>query len=320
MEICPPVESLLPIDWLPLEAIIEILRISLPFEVEDYSPYSGQSPNWGFARAYSRQLWDLRRVCKTWLSVIDGTPSFWPAVSSQVPRQINTTVLLRSSGRPLAVYYTDPDASIKPDDPELLEFMTPARTSWKALAIKSAETMSFHNWLNAPAPNVEKIHLDHCYGTEIMVNRPVLLRGKTKNVREVSIVRVALPWSVDMFSSLRVLNLRGPGLGIGMDYILSFLSQSPSLEILCLTHTVTQVWTPETTRHPIKLPQLRTLEISEGEEAVTRGLFRHITPPPLLTCLRVHFLALFMSNGRFGIDFLTPSQEPSLVGKSTFEE
>ncbi|KAG8944253.1 hypothetical protein FRC00_010670 [Tulasnella sp. 408] len=261
MEICPPVKSLLPIDWLPLESIIEILRISLPFEVEDYSPYSGQSPNSGFARSYFRRLWDLRRVCKTWLSVIDGTPSFWPAVSSQVPRQINTTVLLRSSGRPLAVYYTDPDPSIKPNDPELLELMTPARTSWKALAIKSSETMYFHNWLNAPAPNVEKIHLDHSYGPGIMANPPVLLGGKTENVREVSIRRVALRWSVDMFSSLRVLNLRGPGLGIEMDHILSFLSQSPSLEILCLTNFADHAWTPDTTRHPIALPQLQTLEI-----------------------------------------------------------
>lgn len=290
MEIHTPSKSLPPIDQLPLETIIEIFHISLPSDDHENSPHSG------FARSYFGQLWDLRRVCKRWVFVIDGTPSFWTAVSSRIPRHINSTVLLRSSGRPLTIYSTDPSPRFIADDPGLLELMTPVRAGWRTLAIGSAIDTPFVDWLTAPAPDLEKINL-HFFSLFSRIGTPlVLLGGRTKNIREVSIARVPLLWTRDMFCSLRVLKLRGPYLEIEMEHILGFVSQSPSLEILYLYEVTNSVRTPDTTHHNIALPHLHTLDVVNCGVELTRSVFRHITVPPLLSSLRVHLPSNQTSN------------------------
>lgn len=220
-------------------------------------------------------------VCKRWTFIIDNTPSFWTIVSSEVPRHINSAALLRSSGHPLRIYYRDRSRLDRSNstyrrDSQLLELMVPIRPLWKSLNILSKSTVSLRAWLPHPAPNVEKITF---HAPLLMAPSPdplLLLGGNTKNVREVSIGYFPVLWTQDLFCGLRVLKLTGYNLGVTTDHILSFLAQSPFLEILDLRHLPRAARPSDSTHHSIPLHHLRSIVVRECSEGLTLGIFQRI--------------------------------------------
>ncbi|KAG8923348.1 hypothetical protein FRC01_012872 [Tulasnella sp. 417] len=280
------------IHLLPPEILIEVLHHSLASDSLE-RPLSPRS-----ARSYYIQLQNLRTVCKDWMTIVDGAPSFWTIVSSRVPRQVNSAALLRSSGCPLIVQVLEPSRSTRPEDSQLLQLMAPIRSRWKRLAVRSTTYESLHGWLAIPAPNVEKLDAKFIQPVGATVDPMILFGGETRNIREVSIDNVEIQWSGGIFIALRVLKLHNICQDMKTGHVLSFLAGSPSLKILELSDIdalpdPTLPIIPQT----IALPYLHTLVVDRCSEELTSSVLMCITPPPRLSRLTVYLFPHYRSAG-----------------------
>ncbi|KAG9041321.1 hypothetical protein FS837_012420, partial [Tulasnella sp. UAMH 9824] len=259
----------------PPELLIIILQASLPI----LNPHSLLEYE---MEMYLKNLSLLRLVSRRWRDLVDDTPSLWPVLCSTIPRMVNQTSITRSGEAPVIVYFGSSHITFgrghSDEHPDgFTELVGSIRDRWKVVWVRMRAAPDAWEYLNSPAPMIEAVHLKWSYPY-----RPLnleLLGGETHNIRYLDLDCVRIPWSRSEFRGLKHLELSyADGEGLTMDVILDVLANSSDMEYLSINSTAFPV-SAAPFLHPIHLPHLRTIKLTNLPGPRIFPLLRHIEAP-----------------------------------------
>ncbi|KAG8951514.1 hypothetical protein FRC04_006046 [Tulasnella sp. 424] len=237
-ELNPKVSSS-PFDRIPVETVIEIVRLSL--EV-DHGPL-----------VIMRRVEELRLVNTYWARCIDQCPIFWTHITSQATPARYTRWLEKSQNAPLHV-------DCRTDEDRFMELLVPHTDRWQSLVFSWSSPGAWAN-LATPAPQLQELVLHNLPPR----NRPAeLFQGVIPRLKTVRLYGTFAPWHFNIFRGLRELDLGGylGGLvhfSIQLDGFLQALESSPSLEVLSVRGVVAPGNSSTSSNpDPVTLPALRS--------------------------------------------------------------
>lgn len=265
-----------PFHQLPTELFVGVVCLSLPqiehiTELEDLEKV---------LYVYTKTLFSRRGIGRQWRSIIDGTPSLWPYLSSVLPLHINETIIVRSSNRPLAIECGSGeqrlfDLKSYGSPMHFLHLVKHTQHRW------SSYTGVYKSGIfDVPLPLLSTLDLqlqstlpDYHEMAPLSIN---LLGGETTNVRRFRIAYLRVEWRVGMFKDLASLSLLGiEGDGLTSTHLVDSLLNSPQLELFEL-HSVSAAVHEPPQPSVINLNHLKTLRIAECTSQLTDLILRAI--------------------------------------------
>ncbi|KAG8910913.1 hypothetical protein FRC01_006051, partial [Tulasnella sp. 417] len=222
-------------------------------------------------RSYMRKLYGMRLVAKRWQEIIDGTPTFWTFVHSDLPPDVNEATALRSQNGLLAIVYA------------LTEYRTPHISakdffnSWAHIFPRWSAYRGplLSEYLDKPAPQIEKIILTRGESGDEPLE---LLGGSATSLRLVNLSHVSIRWKAGLFTNLNVLKLVDVNHNpqeLTTTLFLDILLASPCLEHLELARMGATADTASS--YPIiTLPHLRIIRFYYCSYTLMGGILRQI--------------------------------------------
>ncbi|KAG8897600.1 hypothetical protein FRC01_011252 [Tulasnella sp. 417] len=235
--------SLLPINQLPTELLVDIFNSSL--------------------RTRSRRIYDLNAIASVawrWNRIIKHTPMLWAVLDSTMPMKLVRTALQRAGDFPLTIkarwglksWDTESDLesmrgrTASEDGMTFLTTTLPKLAQWKHAHLKLVTGhLDLKKHLEQPAPLLERFSMD----IQFRVGGPHidLFQGHCPSLTEIDIKGLTVPWSSKIFHNLRsisigsvwqhcptveeVIQLVGSSPRLKHFYISGFDSSNPSQDI-----------------------------------------------------------------------------------------
>lgn len=252
------------LDRIPIETVIEIVRLSL-LHVE-YHPL-----------VIMRRVEELRLVDTYWAKCIDQCPLFWTHLTSQASPTRYTRWLEKSQNAPLHV-----ECRL---DEKFMELLLPHTARWQSLVFHSSSG-SPNAWSNLtrPAPQLQELDL---YFLPEHNPLPELFQGATPRLNAVRLHGTLIPWHCKIFRNLRELVIDVSPISHSDHYIqledfLQALKSSPSLELLVIKGTVDARIDRSTIPEPITLRSLRSFTF----HSPSKDLYWPVAAHSLLAAIR----------------------------------
>ncbi|KAG8911744.1 hypothetical protein FRC00_005903 [Tulasnella sp. 408] len=256
---------------------------------------------------YLDALYSLRSICGAWRYLVDGNPSLWKVVCSELPMEVNSAVIAKSGQSPLIVHCSDtrPDLVV-----EFMELANSQRGRWATASFQFSESDSAASYLADPAPQLQSLSLEGdplAEGTETSIS---LLGGQTQNIRKLHILFTPIQWSPNPFTGLKSLKLIEVGIQDGgptIQHILDILACSPALETLTLSRTELIPTAIEAHSPKLRLPLLKILSfISISAITVEQILDRIAVDPDIVTQIDISLKQSISNASHFLTETLPP--------------
>ncbi|KAG9043643.1 hypothetical protein FS837_009303 [Tulasnella sp. UAMH 9824] len=237
------------LDRIPIETVIEIVRLSL-LHVE-YRPL-----------VIMRRVEELRLVDRYWAKCIDQCPLFWTHITSQATSTRYTRWLKKSQNAPLHVECRS--------DEKFMELLLPHTARWQSLVFYSSSPDAWSS-LTRPAPQLQELDL---HFLPVFERLPELFQGATPRLNAIRLYGTLAPWHRNIFRDLRELVIdvslrRDLGLCIELEDFLPALKSSPSLELLVIKGTVGPRIDRSTVPEPFTLASLRSFTFHSPAQDVS---------------------------------------------------
>lgn len=243
--------SVAPINQLPTEIIIDILRCCLPPENQ----------------AQSRTRTTLALVCHLWHIVVESSPPLWSVICSEDAIGDVSRALSKSGKAQLDLYGywldrergSTPGASVAQNT--FLNVITTHSQRWRSLKLQLSISTPYF-MAEAAAPQLEYLSLAMLNRRWTGTKAVNLFNGRpTPRLRHLSLEGVPIQWNTLSSPNLSTLNVRNiVKLGPSLSELFTALSRCSSLTGLSII-SISGLEDTEFEGDPVELPRLRTLTI-----------------------------------------------------------
>lgn len=249
---------------------------------------------------YLRQRTVICLVCKSWLTIVQNTPSLWTRIDKRLSGPRNILSLTRSRNHPLDVTFIHSPtirrsgsisysfSQMTATEQESFQLACKQLERWRSADLSLRLEGPLLQLLTAPAPIVEdvKITANLHAAKEYFVD---LFGGQADRLRSLELHRVTIPWTSGILSGLRVLKLDDIShLPPTAGDLLAILAASPQLSTLTLSSIECSHTLPSTDVPIVNLPLLLTLTLMSFPSLVINYLLTHIHSPPSRNLILQH--------------------------------
>lgn len=222
-------------------------------------------------------------VSKDWLRIVYDTPSLWTKIHDTHTDAQITLALVRSREAPLDIHCNSRRLGVwpsldTPPDGRFVEVCHHLRR-WRVARLHLTKETPWDG-LIAPAPILEEVDITGP-GEEQQPEhaRLDLFQGHAPRLKSVYLKDIAISWSTVMFASLIKLQLEGLHMIVPtVEETIAILQASPQLEVLLLN--LIRFQPAQAPPSPVRLPSLRTLELTGLEAAIMDHFLSAIHCPP----------------------------------------